>query len=60
MLENFNDQLVSALTEQIDTLDQIENLIRFGLFIYPLEGEQNWYRFHPLFAEFLTHERKKK
>ena len=35
----------------------IESLNRYGLFIHPLEGEQNWYRFHNLFAEFLAHER---
>jgi len=27
------------------------------LFIYPLEGEHNWYRFHNLFGEFLAHQR---
>lgn len=57
VLDHFNDTLVSALTERDDALSMIESLNRFGLFISPLEGEQNWYRFHNLFAEFLTHER---
>ncbi|KOO11545.1 transcriptional regulator MalT, partial [Vibrio xuii] len=57
VLDHFNDALVSALTERDDALSMIESLNRFGLFIHPLEGEQNWYRFHNLFAEFLTHER---
>lgn len=57
VLDHFNDQLVATLTERDDALSMIESLNRFGLFIHPLEGEQNWYRFHNLFAEFLTHER---
>ncbi|MCK6264402.1 HTH-type transcriptional regulator MalT [Vibrio sp. ZSDE26] len=57
VLDHFNDELVSALTERDDALSMIESLNRYGLFIYPLEDEQNWYRFHNLFAEFLAHER---
>ncbi len=58
VLETFNDSLVSAITGRDDSLGMIESLDRFGLFIYPLEGEQNWYRFHHLFGEFLSHQRK--
>ncbi|MGD8173786.1 HTH-type transcriptional regulator MalT [Vibrio sp. TRT 21S02] len=57
VLDHFNDALVSALTKRDDALSMIESLNRFGLFIHPLEGEQNWFRFHNLFAEFLSHER---
>ncbi|MGF1777447.1 HTH-type transcriptional regulator MalT [Vibrio nomapromontoriensis] len=58
VLDHFNDNLVTALTKRNDALSMIESLNRFGLFIYPLEGENNWFRFHNLFAEFLSHERK--
>ncbi|MFC5080523.1 HTH-type transcriptional regulator MalT [Vibrio thalassae] len=58
VLDHFNDSLVIALTNRDDALSMIESLNRFGLFIYPLEGENNWFRFHNLFAEFLSHERK--
>ncbi|MDN3681990.1 HTH-type transcriptional regulator MalT [Vibrio tapetis subsp. quintayensis] len=58
VLDTFNDALAAELTKREDTLNMIESLNRFGLFIYPLEGEQNWYRFHNLFGEFLSHERK--
>lgn len=57
VLNTFNDTLIKALTEREDALSMLESLNRYGLFIYPLEGEQNWYRFHHLFADFLTHER---
>ncbi|MGF1753800.1 HTH-type transcriptional regulator MalT [Vibrio makurazakiensis] len=58
VLDHFNDELVYELTQREDALGMIESLNRYGLFIYPLEGEHNWYRFHNLFAEFLAHERQ--
>lgn len=58
VLETFNDSLVTDLTDREDSLGMIESLNRFGLFIYHLEGEQDWYRFHHLFGEFLAHQRK--
>lgn len=58
VLETFNDQLVADITDRNDSLGMIESLNRFGLFIYHLEGEQDWYRFHHLFGEFLAHQRK--
>lgn len=58
VFDMFNDALAVQVTGREDALSMIENLNRFGLFIYPLEGEQNWYRFHNLFGEFLAHERQ--
>ncbi|ODP96170.1 transcriptional regulator MalT [Salinivibrio sp. SS3] len=58
VLEMFNDELVFALTEREDALGMLESLNRYGLFIYALEGDNNWFRFHHLFAEFLAHERQ--
>ncbi|PMH43133.1 transcriptional regulator MalT [Vibrio sp. 10N.286.49.B3] len=58
VLDHFNDELVCELTHRDDALGQIESLNRYGLFIYPLEGEHNWYRFHNLFGEFLSHQRQ--
>ena len=57
ILDRFNDAMVNEVTSRDDALSQIESLHRYGLFIHRLDGEQNWYRFHNLFAEFLTHER---
>ncbi|MBU2899313.1 HTH-type transcriptional regulator MalT [Vibrio hepatarius] len=57
IFDHFNDVLVSEITQRKDALNVIESLNRYGLFIHPLEGEQNWFRFHNLFAEFLSHER---
>ncbi|WED23989.1 HTH-type transcriptional regulator MalT [Vibrio sp. JC009] len=60
VLSSFNDTLVNALTGRDDALSMLEQLNRYGLFISSLEGEQNWFRFHHLFAEFLAHERRKR
>lgn len=57
VLDIFNAELVAELTGRTDSLAMLDSLNRFGLFIQPLEGADNWYRFHHLFAEFLRHRR---
>ncbi|MEH6531282.1 MAG: HTH-type transcriptional regulator MalT [Photobacterium frigidiphilum] len=57
VLDIFNAELVSDLTGRSDALSMLESLNRFGLFLNTLEGADNWYRFHNLFAEFLRHQR---
>ncbi|MGF1683859.1 HTH-type transcriptional regulator MalT [Photobacterium minamisatsumaniensis] len=57
VLDIFNAQLVAELTGRSDALAMLESLNRFGLFLNTLEGDNNWYRFHNLFAEFLRHQR---
>ncbi|MGF1688171.1 HTH-type transcriptional regulator MalT [Photobacterium japonica] len=57
VLDIFNAQLVTDLTGRSDALAMLESLNRFGLFLNTLEGDNNWYRFHNLFAEFLRHQR---
>ncbi|WP_459778563.1 HTH-type transcriptional regulator MalT [Photobacterium sp. R1] len=57
VLDMFNAELVMDLTGRSDALMKLELLNRYGLFISPLEGADNWYRFHHLFAEFLRHKR---
>lgn len=57
VLDMFNAELVTDLTGRSDALAMLESLNRFGLFLNTLEGDNNWYRFHNLFAEFLRHQR---
>lgn len=57
ILDMFNAELITELTGRSDALAMLESLNRFGLFLTPLEGDNNWYRFHNLFAEFLRHQR---
>jgi LuxR family maltose regulon positive regulatory protein len=58
VLDHFNDLMAIQLSQRDDALAMIETLVKCGLFISPLEGDGNWYCFHPLFAEFLWHQRE--
>ncbi|WP_417880658.1 HTH-type transcriptional regulator MalT [Vibrio sp.] len=57
VLDMFNAELISELTGRDDALAMLDSLNRFGLFLHPMEGADNWFRFHNLFAEFLRHQR---
>jgi LuxR family maltose regulon positive regulatory protein len=58
VFDHFNDLMAIQLTHHDDALAMIEGLVKRGLFISPLEGDNNWFCFHPLFAEFLLHQRE--
>lgn len=47
--------LCDAVTGGSDGQALLEQLQRANLFIIPLDGERQWYRFHQLFAEVLQH-----
>lgn len=57
VLDMFNAELIAELTGRDDALAMLDSLNRFGLFLHPMEGEDNWFRFHHLFADFLRHRR---
>jgi LuxR family maltose regulon positive regulatory protein len=45
--------LCNAVTGRDDGRQILNLLDQSGLFVIPLDEERNWYRYHPLFAEFL-------
>ncbi|MGE6191114.1 LuxR C-terminal-related transcriptional regulator [Stutzerimonas stutzeri] len=45
--------LCNALTQSQDGQDMLRECEARGLFLLPMDEEQKWYRYHPLFAEFL-------
>ncbi|MFA0438127.1 transcriptional regulator MalT [Vibrio breoganii] len=57
VLDNFSDQLIIDVTGREDALSMLENLNKYGLFLSTASSENNWYRFHNLFSEFLSHQR---
>ncbi|CAM3071692.1 HTH-type transcriptional regulator MalT [Vibrio rarus] len=57
ILDNFNDQLIYAVTGRDDALNMLDNLSKFGLFLSIDSVDEHWYRFHYLFSEFLNHQR---
>jgi len=54
-------RLCPALCDAVTGQDHGRRMLNFigqsGLFLAPLDDERNWYRYHPLFAEFLQRRR---
>ncbi len=53
ILSSLTGDLCDALTQQTNSAEVLETLYSDNLFIIPLDDEQRWYRFHPLFADLL-------
>jgi LuxR family maltose regulon positive regulatory protein len=53
ILDRFNGSLADAITGQDNGQAVLEMLDRANLFIIPLDGERQWYRYHHLFADLL-------
>ena len=53
ILDRFNADLCNALTARDDSQAIITRLEQFNLFIIPLDDERRWYRYHPLFSDYL-------
>ncbi|OXS14807.1 transcriptional regulator MalT [Zobellella denitrificans] len=57
-LRSLNAALANRLTGREDGQLLLENLERQGLFTQRLDAEGVWFRFHPLFTQFLSHQRE--
>lgn len=53
VLERFNGQLADAVCDRDDSWDVMERLYHRNLFIFFLDQEREWCRYHQLFADFL-------
>lgn len=53
ILRRFNVSLCNAVTGREDSRALLDELERANLFIFSLDDEQTWYRFHHLFAQLL-------
>jgi LuxR family maltose regulon positive regulatory protein len=56
ILESFCAELCEAVTGTADASALIERVTRASLFVNALDAERRWFRYHPLFAEFLRGE----
>ncbi len=56
LLERFSPELCNAVTERSDARTFIDEVESRGLFVFSLDGERRWYRYHHLFADFLRQE----
>jgi LuxR family maltose regulon positive regulatory protein len=53
ILSRLNGDLCDIVTGQAGSAVLLETLLSANLFIIPLDDEQRWYRYHPLFADLL-------
>ncbi|WP_313513606.1 LuxR C-terminal-related transcriptional regulator [Pseudomonas sp.] len=53
LLDEFSAELCNALTGRRDALDMLLRLQSEQLFVVALDERGEWFRYHPLFAEFL-------
>ena len=55
-LDRFNASLCDAVTQNFDSAQILREIEKSNLFLVPLDGKRQWYRYHHLFAELLRHE----
>lgn len=55
ILRSMNETLVAEVTGETESRFILERLEKQGLFLQRMESDDNWWRFHPLFASFLAH-----
>lgn len=53
ILKRFNTELAQAVTGRADSREVLDELQAKNLFIFSLDDQRNWYRYHHLFADFL-------
>lgn len=56
ILNHLHTSLCEAVTGQDVKPTTVEKLGQAGLFLFPLDEERRWYRYHPLFRDFLYHQ----
>lgn len=53
ILDRLNASLCDAVTGRMDSQATLEHLVQSNLFLIPLDDEEQWYRYHRLFADTL-------
>ena len=56
ILDRLSASICNAVTGGKDGQHILEQLERESLFLLPLDDRREWFRYHPLFAEFLQHQ----
>lgn len=54
LLERFDAQLANAVRARTDSAAILEQLAYFDALLIPLDDTRDWFRYHPLFADFLS------
>ncbi len=58
LLDRLNADVCNALLDRDDTQAMIERVETLGLFLFPLDAQRRWYRYHHLFRDFLRRQLK--
>ncbi len=53
VLGEFSAEMCDAALGRTDSAEMIEEVLRNNLLLSPIDAEHRWYRYHPLFADFL-------
>ncbi|MFZ0546483.1 MAG: hypothetical protein WAM60_13645, partial [Candidatus Promineifilaceae bacterium] len=53
ILGQLNSSLCHAVTAKADSQERLESLERDNLFLTALDADRTWFRYHPVFADFL-------
>jgi LuxR family maltose regulon positive regulatory protein len=53
ILQRFNTELCGCISGRTDARELIDEIESKNLFVYSLDDQRNWYRYHHLFADFL-------
>jgi LuxR family maltose regulon positive regulatory protein len=56
ILERLNSSLCDAVMDQTNSQQMLQRLVQTNLFIVSLDDKQQWYRYHPLFAQALRYQ----
>lgn len=59
ILHRFNSHLCDEVTDRTDSSQLLKQIEQSNFFLIPLDSQQYWYRYHHLFADFLTSNLKK-
>ena len=53
VLGEFSSEMCDAALGRTDSAEMIAEVLRNNLLLSPIDAEHRWYRYHPLFADFL-------
>ncbi|MFD0716544.1 LuxR C-terminal-related transcriptional regulator [Paenibacillus sp. GCM10027626] len=59
ILKKMNGPLCEVLSGEKDSAGKLAELSSANLFLVPLDEQGDWYRFHPLFGDFLKKQQKR-
>jgi LuxR family transcriptional regulator, maltose regulon positive regulatory protein len=60
VLNRMSASLCDAVTQRSDSRQMLDRIVSEGLFIFSLDADRTWYRYHHLFGDFLLAEARRR